>query len=61
LPAQHIVLYDFDENAHVIGCNVLSIYDGSEAELLVSHLVPDALMPLMLNSSLLSLVSKGLG
>jgi len=56
-----MLLYDLDEYTHVIGSNVSSIYDGSEPELLVSHLVPDVLMPLMLNSSLLSLISKGLG
>jgi len=56
-----MLLYDLDEYTHVIGSNVLSIYDGSESELLVSHLVPDVLMPLMPNSSLLSLISRGLG
>jgi hypothetical protein len=56
-----MLLYDLDEYTHVIGSNVLSIHDGSEAELLVSHLAPDVLMPLMLNSSILSYISKGLG
>ena len=61
MPAQYVLLYDLEEYTHVTGSNVLSIYDGSEAELLASHLVPDVLLPLMLNSLLLWLTSKGLG
>jgi hypothetical protein len=61
LATKYVLLDDLDEYTHVIGSNVSSIYDGSEVELLVSHLVPDVLMPPLLNSSLFSLISTGLG